>query len=168
MNLKSTILAAALLISSAVASAGTPITLTPSTGGLYAGAFTGAAASNTFDLDLTNFTVGTNFFAQVTANFTGGAGYDVTGVTLDGVSFFPAFNGGWGNSGSDNWVLLLPTLSASLHEIVVTGTPLLNTVGFTGSLALNVSAVPEPETYAMMLGGLGLVGFMARRRKLQA
>ncbi|VAW49171.1 hypothetical protein MNBD_GAMMA04-1356 [hydrothermal vent metagenome] len=31
-----------------------------------------------------------------------------------------------------------------------------------------VSAIPEPSTYALMLGGLGLVGFMAvrRRRKL--
>ncbi|WP_292993984.1 FxDxF family PEP-CTERM protein [Nitrosomonas sp.] len=28
-----------------------------------------------------------------------------------------------------------------------------------------VSAVPEPETYAMLLAGLGLLGFMARRRK---
>jgi hypothetical protein len=27
------------------------------------------------------------------------------------------------------------------------------------------SAVPEPETYAMLLAGLGLVGFAARRRK---
>lgn len=30
-----------------------------------------------------------------------------------------------------------------------------------------VSSVPEPETYAMMLAGLGLVGFAARRRKQQ-
>lgn len=28
-----------------------------------------------------------------------------------------------------------------------------------------VSAVPEPSTYALMLGGLGLVGFMASRRR---
>ena len=28
-----------------------------------------------------------------------------------------------------------------------------------------VSPVPEPETYAMLLAGLGLVGFMVRRRK---
>jgi len=27
------------------------------------------------------------------------------------------------------------------------------------------AAVPEPETYAMMIAGLGLVGFMSRRRK---
>lgn len=31
---------------------------------------------------------------------------------------------------------------------------------------LNVAAVPEPESYAMMLAGLGVLGVVARRRKL--
>jgi hypothetical protein len=31
--------------------------------------------------------------------------------------------------------------------------------------ATDVNAVPEPESYAMLLAGLGLMGFIARRRK---
>ena len=30
---------------------------------------------------------------------------------------------------------------------------------------VNVNPVPEPETYAMMLAGLGLLGFIARRKR---
>jgi hypothetical protein len=33
---------------------------------------------------------------------------------------------------------------------------------------LNVAAIPEPEIYAMMLAGLGLLGYVTRRKKLQA
>ena len=32
---------------------------------------------------------------------------------------------------------------------------------------INLLAVPEPETYGMMLGGLALLGYMTRRRKKQ-
>jgi len=33
-----------------------------------------------------------------------------------------------------------------------------------GSVVAGVAGVPEPETYAMLLAGLGLLGFIARRR----
>lgn len=35
------------------------------------------------------------------------------------------------------------------------------------NLTVNVAAVPEPETFAMLLAGLGLMGAVARRRKAQ-
>ena len=37
---------------------------------------------------------------------------------------------------------------------------------FTGGVTI-AAAVPEPETYAMLLAGLGLIGYTARRRKTQ-
>ena len=30
---------------------------------------------------------------------------------------------------------------------------------------INVSAVPEPESYVMLMGGIGLLGVMTRRRR---
>ncbi|MDR2209520.1 MAG: FxDxF family PEP-CTERM protein [Azoarcus sp.] len=58
-------------------------------------------------------------------------------------------------------------LESSQYAIKITGT---GTGYGNGSgtyfLDLGVSAVPEPETYAMMLAGLGIVGMVARRRKM--
>ena len=50
------------------------------------------------------------------------------------------------------------TYSTYLAEIVLTARNVSVNV-------TEVSAVPEPETYAMLLAGLGLMGFLARRRK---
>jgi hypothetical protein len=70
----------------------------------------------------------------------------------------------WGSFGADDgFAAGLNTL-----QFVVTndkqwgGNPTGLRVEFTSS---NVSAVPEPATYGMLLGGLALVGAVARRRK---
>jgi hypothetical protein len=36
--------------------------------------------------------------------------------------------------------------------------------GATGAIGVT-TAVPEPETYALLLAGLGMMGFMAKRRR---
>lgn len=58
-------------------------------------------------------------------------------------------------------------LKAGSYELNLKSTE--EKVGFSGSINIaNIAAVPEPETYAMLLAGLGLIGFTARRRKTQA
>jgi hypothetical protein len=58
-------------------------------------------------------------------------------------------------------------ISASSYEPFDSATinRLMGVASFDGSaISFTVPAVPEPETYAMLLAGLGIVGFMARRR----
>jgi hypothetical protein len=37
--------------------------------------------------------------------------------------------------------------------------------GFTATLTVDVAAVPEPETWAMLVGGLAFVGVTVRRKR---
>ena len=70
----------------------------------------------------------------------------------DAVYLLKRVNGQWVNAGTDmGYDALTHTAWATVSQSALEA----------GEF---VVAVPEPETYAMMLAGLGLVGFMARRR----
>nr|WP_315398070.1 FxDxF family PEP-CTERM protein [uncultured Duganella sp.] len=62
----------------------------------------------------------------------------------------------------DNWKLPVSIVGAGDYYLEVTGQVLGKNSSYGAEMTL--TPVPEAETYAMMMAGLGLVGFVARRR----
>lgn len=141
--------------------------------------FTAPTASFT-DQFLFDITTGFNTSTSITSTFTQiGQGGNVktkdvliTGFNLiqyvgntnnivkiyNGVNNTPA-----GVHPTDAWEISANSLSAGTYYLQVTGAVTGN-VGGSYAGDISVLAVPEPETYGMMLGGLALVGLVARRK----
>lgn len=131
--------------------------------------FTGGNAGATFT-DQFNFT--TTVAGELTADLFSLSSAARNGLDITGFSLFNAggelLGGTQVSTGmTDIWTLSYSNLAAGSYFVKVDGSVMSNAAGkYYANVAL--APVPEPETYAMMLAGLGLVGFTARRRKLKA
>lgn len=119
----------------------------------------------------------TNVLGMSAANaLFGGLNSDADGVTTSTSSQAYVARNGSGLGSNLNWQNNGVVASAavgtdlnffmfSLPEGVVTKEQFAGVWSFDGEkLSYTVAAIPEPETYAMLLAGLGLIGFAARRR----
>jgi hypothetical protein len=96
---------------------------------------------------------------------TAATGLDITGVGLYTAGGTQVKLGAGLSSGAiDIWTLTSDSLALGNYYLQVSGTVVSNTSGSFGG-AVILAPVPEPGAYGMMLGGLGVVGFMALRRR---
>jgi len=189
-SLKKTILAAALALAGAQAGAVTVWTLDGSSGATEGLTYTltGDLATGSFNLAIEGInvagvdTIGGRTFLE-DLSFNPPTGY--TGASLGGLAAIDGGLNASGCNGSGNFFCF-----DGVHQAVAGSTMSLDFTitassfeGYVPHLKVDwngsannynlvstdmVAAVPEPETYAMFLAGLGAMGFVARRRqKLQ-
>ena len=106
-------------------------------------------------------------FDATTASFTGRFAADnsavvkLNGITIGTSSGFSSFSSFAAHSGFNAGVNVLSFVVTNVCR-QSSGNPTGLRAEF---LTSSVTAVPEPETYALLLAGLGLIGAAARRRK---
>ncbi|MEP7099924.1 MAG: FxDxF family PEP-CTERM protein [Burkholderiales bacterium] len=130
--------------------------------------FFGRTPSGSDFTDTYTFTLtGSSFLTtgSVDSSAIGGQDIDFTSILImQGASTVATF----ANSGTDaqeHYTLGQTLLAAGNYSLVITGLQSPAAASYAGNLAVVAAPVPEPETYALLLAGLGVLGFVARRRR---
>ncbi|AKU22884.1 FxDxF family PEP-CTERM protein [Massilia sp. MB5] len=159
MNFKAIAVAAALLASAGAHADNYVVDLTGGptnwTGGFTA---THGAGNFTDTFTFTNFS-GKGLAAGFAANYAY-KGHDInfTSATLNGITLDLT------NTGKESAVRFEDLAVNGPLTLIVSGVS-IGSASYSGTLDLVAAPVPEPTTYGMMLGGMGLLAFVARRRK---
>jgi hypothetical protein len=96
---------------------------------------------------------------------TADVGLDITGLNVyDDDDTLVATGTSLLTGATDVWTVSGDNLENGDYYIRVNGN-LVSDEGASFGGAVMLMPVPEPEAYGMMLGGLGILGFLARRRK---
>lgn len=146
-------------------------------GNIFSSSYAGLSFIDTFKFDVGNPFDSSGSLTSLFQSTTKVKDLEITGYSL--VKYDPSSSavlatyngvntGGSGIGAKDTWSLDATGLSAGYYYVQVTGNVLGNAGGsYTTDLGV-MAAVPEPETYGMMLAGMGVVGFLARRKRKQA
>lgn len=159
MTIKKLLLAATLSGAACLPAAAITVNLAPTGGGSFAGSFSQAATGFIFD----NFDTGmASFSGLVSVALTASAPVSLFTATLNGTDFSyrPELDG-------PTFAFSSMVGNAPLDLFLFGGAFDDSGVPMTGSYSgtINIAApVPEPQTWALLLAGIGALGIAARRR----
>lgn len=167
LTLASATLASPALLAADISTAPQALSLVDDSA-FFGDAFAGSNSGNTFSDQFTFTVSGTPVSLDAIVSSisrTASTGLDITGLALyTGAGTLVSSGTSLQSGAIDVWTLSGDSLAAGNYYVQVSGSLISATSGAFGGAAM-LAPVPEPVTYGMLLAGLGLVGFMARRRK---
>lgn len=138
----------------------------------------GSASSTGFFTKEYTFSIASGYVADLTGFFTSGVdaldgdnyGFSIAGVTLQGAAINEKTSFVY-DLIDPSWIAITYTnkfsatnLTSGNYTLKLNGTSFSADSNFTGAYVLNTLPVPEPESYALMMLGLGLIGLIVNRK----
>jgi hypothetical protein len=119
-------------------------------------------------VDRYSFTLaGSSWFltSSASSSASGAQDLDFTSLTIvDAADVVVAtFVGNLGNDANEFYAMPQTAMAAGAYQLVITGTNTATQASYSGTIAISPVPVPEPATGALVVAGLGVIGFMSRR-----